>query len=100
MGVVLGLVTCDGKSLRLRFAIVVRPLSLQPLLFWKKLGFFSPQNNKGFSLRRTPKILGKGRENIKKTKEVGKQKSKEIKKKQGLEGQGPFLPETPTPPKT
>ena len=61
-------------------------LTLQPLLFWKKSNKGNPEKNKGFSLRLTPKILGKGRKNAqKKTKSEKKQGNK---KKQGLEGQG------------
>ena len=84
---------CDLESLRLRFAIwaskfpVWNSLTLQPLLFWKEQGFF-PQKSKGFSLRGTPKILGKGRKTHKKSKENRKTKKQGNRKKQGLEGQG------------
>ena len=58
----------------------LKPLTLQPLLFWKKQGFF-PQKSKGFPLRGTPKILGKGRKKTQKSKGNQKtKKSKEIEK--------------------
>ena len=68
-----------------------RSLTLQSLLFWKKQGFF-PKKSKGFSLRRTPKILGgkekknaqKSKENRKKQKKNGK--SKEIAEKSKEKG--------------
>ena len=66
-------------------------LTLQSLLFRKKQGVFL-QKSKGFSLRGTPKILGKERKNAQKGEEKQgnrEKKSKEIKKKQGKkEGQG------------
>ena len=56
-------------------------LTLQTLLFWKKQGFFPQKKSKGFSLRGTPRILGKERENARKSKENRKtKKSKEIEK--------------------
>ena len=50
------------------------------LAFLEKARVF-PQKSKGFSLRGTPKILGKGRKNARKSKENRKtKKSKEIEK--------------------
>ena len=69
---------------------MIASLTLQSLLFLEKARVF-PQKSKGFSLRGTPKILGKERKNAQKSKENRKkeEKSKEIEeKKQGLEGQG------------
>ena len=60
-------------------------LTLQRLFFsfGKKQGFFFHEKKLGFSLRGTPKILGKGRKKHKKSKENRKtknEKSKEIEK--------------------
>ena len=51
------------------------------LVFWKEQGVFPPKRQ-GFSLRRTPKILGKGKTH-KKDKD---NRNKKQGKKQGLEG--------------
>ena len=59
---------------------VTLSLTLQSLLFWKKQGFF-PQTSKGFSLRRTPKILGNERKNAQKSKENRKTKKARKSKK-------------------
>ena len=74
---------------------VIGPWPSNPLAFlWKKQGFSppppSPKKKKGFSLRGTPKILGKGRKNAPKSKENRKtqKKKKKSRKKQGFEGQG------------
>ena len=61
-----------------------------PTLAFLKKARVLPQKNKGFSLRGTPKILGKGRKAHKKSKENRKQKKQGNRKKQGLEGQGKF----------
>ena len=57
------------------------------LAFLEKARAF-PQKSKGFSLRGTPKILGKERQNAQKSKENRKTKKARKSKKQGLEGQG------------
>ena len=63
------------------------PWSSNPCFFGKSKGF-STKKNKGFSLRGTPKILGKGRKTQKKARKIGKRKKQGNRKKQGLEGQG------------
>ena len=63
------------------------------LAFLEKARFFFSRKSKGFSLRGTPKILGKETKNAQKSKENRKthKKSKEIEKKQGKkEGQGHY----------
>ena len=64
-------------------------LTLQPLLFWRKekKARENPEKRKGFSLCGTPKIHGKERKSAPK-KQGKSEKSKENRKKQGLEGQG------------
>ena len=80
----------QGRAVVLNAVVRRNTLTLQHLFFF----FFeksreTPKKNKGFSLRGTPKILGKGRKNAqKKQGKSENEKSKEIKKKQGLEGQG------------
>ena len=64
--------------------------TLQPLLFWKKLGFF-PKKSKGFSLRGTPQILGKGRKNARKSKENRKPKKTRKSKKARIGGSGQYF---------
>ena len=80
------------ETSRLKFSSDIKNFDRDPgppiLAFLEKARVF-PQRSKGFSLRGTPKILGKERK--KRTKKQGKsenEKSKEIEKKQGLEGQG------------
>ena len=57
------------------------------LAFLEKARVF-PRKGKGFSLRGTPKIVGKGRKNARKARKIGKRKKQGNRKKQGLEGQG------------
>ena len=76
------------------------PLTLQSLLFWKKARVF-PQKSKGFSLRGTPKILGKERKNAQKSKDNRKTKKARKSKKARIGGSGPFFPKPkaePEPP--
>ena len=57
-------------------------LTLQPLLFfWRKMQGKSRKKRKGFSLRGTPKLLGKGRKFATKRKEARKSKEKKRKEK-------------------
>ena len=63
------------------------PLTLQPLLFWRKQGFF-PKKNKGCPACGTPKILGKGRKNAQKSKENRKTKKARKSKKARIGGSG------------
>ena len=75
---------CDTNGRRIVIQIA---LTLQSLLFCKKQGFF-PRKARGFSLRGTPKILGKGRKNAQKSKENRKTKTARKSKKARIGGSG------------
>ena len=72
--------TVEGAGAR-----ICTSLTLQPLLFFfflKNKSKGNPEKSKGFSLRGTPKFLGKGRKNAQKTaREIGNRKKQGNRKK-------------------
>ena len=69
------------------FEVLKNTLTLQPLLFWKKQGFF-PKKARVLLFAEPLKSLEKRGKTHKKAREIGKRKKQGNQKKQGLEGQG------------